>query len=102
LDDLADTLGWNARMLHRKFTAACGYGPKHLQRIVRVQGVLRAAHSNGPRRSLSAIAAELGFADQAHLTKDFKDVTGFSPRAYLAQANAEVGRWLDEGWAHAR
>ncbi len=102
LDDVAGSLGWNARMLHRKFTAACGYGPKHLQRILRVQGVLRAAHASDHLRSLSAIAAELGFADQAHLSKDFKAVTGFSPGAYLAQADGEVGRWLDESWERAR
>ena len=101
LDRVAGTLGWNARMLHRKFTAACGYGPKHLQRILRIQGVIRAAHAGAEPRSLSALAAELGFTDQAHLSKDFKDVTGFSPRAYLAQADGELGRWLDESFESA-
>ncbi|MES1177340.1 MAG: helix-turn-helix domain-containing protein [Myxococcales bacterium] len=102
LDSLAARLGWNARMLHRKFLAACGYGPKHLQRILRVQGVLRAAQPGARARRLSALAAGLGFADQAHLTRDFKGITGFNPTAYLAHADLEVGRWLDEPWGDGR
>ncbi len=103
LKQLTARLGWNARMLHRRFVAACGYGPKHLQRVLRVQGVLRAAHATPRAPRLSAIASELGFADQAHLTRDFKSITGFSPALYLAsQASAEVGRWLDEPWWEAR
>ncbi|MET0790053.1 MAG: helix-turn-helix domain-containing protein [Polyangiaceae bacterium] len=100
LDSLSARLGWNGRMLHRKFVAACGYSPKHLQRILRVQGVLRAAQASPVAPRLSQIAATLGFADQAHLNRDFKSITGFAPSAYLAQANAEVGRWLDEPWQH--
>ncbi|MEO6603224.1 MAG: helix-turn-helix domain-containing protein, partial [Polyangiaceae bacterium] len=102
LDLLAHQLGWNPRMLHRKFVAACGYGPKHLQRILRVQGVLRAAQSGPSTRPLSEIAAALGFADQAHQARDFKSITGFSPTAYLAQSNVEVGRWLEEPWPDKR
>ncbi len=96
LDRVSARLGWNARMLHRRFVAASGYSPKYLQRILRVQGVLRAARASVGAPRLSAIAAQLGFVDQAHLTRDFKSITGFSPSAYLAQADAEVGRWLDE------
>ena len=101
MDSVADLLGWNARMLHRKFVAACGYGPKHLQRILRVQGVIRAAQPDSRAARLSEVAAALGFTDQAHLTRDFRSITGFTPGAYLARANAEVGRWLDETWTEA-
>jgi len=57
---LAGRLGWNARMIHRQFTATCGYGPKHLQRVMRVQTALRLAHdiSRRPRprhRNLSGL-----------------------------------------------
>lgn len=97
MDVLAEELGWNARMLHRAFVASCGYGPKHLQRILRVQTVIRRAQ--GPHRPrLSSIAASLGFADQAHMTRDFRDLTGFSPSAYLNQASVGVGRWIEEAW----
>jgi AraC-like DNA-binding protein len=34
------------------------------------------------RETVSAIAAELGFADQAHLTRVFRDATGWTPAAF--------------------
>ncbi|MFO0740091.1 MAG: helix-turn-helix domain-containing protein [Labilithrix sp.] len=105
MDVLADHFGWNARMLHREFVAACGYGPKYFQRIMRVQGVIReatrqdAARPAGTRMApLSALAANLGFSDQAHMTRDFKSIVGLTPSAYLAEHDHELGRWLDEGW----
>jgi AraC-like DNA-binding protein len=96
MDALAHELGWNARMLHRAFVATCGYGPKYLQRILRVQGVVRAAQR--PGRRLSEVSLDLGFADQAHMTRDFRRITGMTPTSYLAEAEAGVGRWLDEAW----
>ncbi len=90
MDELAEGIGWNVRMLHREFVAACGYGPKHLQRILRVQRVLRAR-----RRPLSAVAISLGFADQAHLARDFKRITGFTPTELVPQSDPELGRWLE-------
>jgi AraC-like DNA-binding protein len=35
-----------------------------------------------PRTSLAELAAQLGYADQAHLTADFRAVLGFTPSAY--------------------
>jgi AraC-like DNA-binding protein len=98
MDTIAAELGWNARMLHRAFVAACGYGPKHLQRILRVQRAIRAALADARGASLAAVASLAGFADQSHMTRDFRDITGFSPTAYLALAGARVGRWIDEDW----
>jgi AraC-like DNA-binding protein len=98
VDAVAAELGWSARTLHREFVGACGYGPKYLQRVMRVQGAIRYAHAAGAP-SLSSIAAKLGFADQAHMTRDFRSITGFTPGVCLAGADAELGRWLDEEWS---
>jgi AraC-like DNA-binding protein len=92
IDVLAGKLGWNARMIHRRFVAASGYGPKYLQRVMRVQAALRAAH--GGSAALSDVASSAGFADQAHMTREFKTLTGFTPAAYLAAYTPEVGAWL--------
>jgi AraC-like DNA-binding protein len=94
IDALARKLGWNARMIHRQFVAACGYGPKYLQRVMRVQAALRVAHDSSPRRRLSVIASSTGFADQAHMTREFKAVTGFTPTAYLGASTPGLGAWL--------
>jgi AraC-like DNA-binding protein len=94
---VAERSGWNARMLHRQFIAACGYGPKHLQRVMRVQTALRAAHRGAPFDRLPQIAAAAGFSDQAHMTREFRDLTGFTPASYLARSTPEVGTWLEAG-----
>jgi AraC-like DNA-binding protein len=105
---LGDAFGWSARRLHRELTATCGYGPKTLQRIVRMQRVMRRARraasgaewgvGGDSRRvlSLSRLALDAGYADQAHMTRDFRDLTGYTPRVLLARMNADVGQWLDE------
>ena len=98
ISDVARHLEWNARMIHRQFIAACGYSPKHFQRIMRIQGALRAAHS--PQIvGLGDLAAAAGYADQAHMTRDFRDITGFTPAAYFADtARLGWGAWINEDW----
>jgi AraC-like DNA-binding protein len=96
---LGDALGWSARRLHREITATCGYGPKLLQRIVRLQRTLRLARGRARthrRPTLAMLALDAGYSDQAHMTRDFRDLTGFTPRELLARSRADVGGWLDE------
>ena len=93
---LARRLGWNARAIHRQFDAACGYGPKHLQRIMRVQTALRVSAGARRRLPMSDVALSAGFADQAHMTREFRDLTGFTPTAYFEFHDAGVGAWLSE------
>jgi AraC-like DNA-binding protein len=95
---VAERLEWNARMLHRQFLAACGYSPKHFQRIMRIQHVLRSAHG-GRDASLSELAIAAGFADQAHMTRDFRAITRFTPAEYFAgAARPGWGAWINEDW----
>ena len=82
---------WNVRTIHRQFRAACGYGPKHFQRIMRIQKAIRVVHATAPAR-LAEAAHAAGYADQAHMNRDFRDITGFSPRQYFAIARPELGR----------
>jgi AraC-like DNA-binding protein len=65
-----------ARAFRRQF--GCGVGA--YLRAERVEMAKRAlAESNS---TVSTIAAELGFADQAHLTRVFRDATGWTPAAF--------------------
>lgn len=98
IGDVARRLNWNVRTLHRQFLGACGYGPKHFQRIMRVQAALRAAHGGGSRR-LGELASAAGYADQAHMTRDFRAITGFTPAAYFAdKAQPGWGAWINDDW----
>jgi AraC-like DNA-binding protein len=68
----ADALGWGERQLHRRSRAAFGYGPKTLARILRLQRALTLARDGAP---LADTAARAGYADQAHLARDVRDLT---------------------------
>jgi AraC-like DNA-binding protein len=96
---ISRNLEWHARTIHRQFIDACGYGPKYLQRIMRVQAALRIAHDTPSVVSLTGIASRAGYADQAHMNREFRLLTGFTPANYLALSLPDVGMWLTEDWA---
>jgi AraC-like DNA-binding protein len=84
IGDLARLLEMGERRLRRRFAAAIGYGPKTFQRVIRLQRALRLA-SGGlqPGASLAMLAAEAGYADQAHMSRELRALTGRSPAALL-------------------
>lgn len=84
-DQLADLAGVSLRTLQRQFTAYLGIGPKWVVQRFRLLDAAAAAHASG-RTDWAALAAELGFADQAHLVRAFTSVVGIPPRAYEQQA----------------
>ncbi|MGP4016332.1 helix-turn-helix domain-containing protein [Saccharopolyspora sp. 5N708] len=77
---LADTLGLSERQLRRRVTAAVGYGPQTLTGVLRLQ---RATRLGVRRRGLAELAHTVGYADQAHLTREFRRLTGLTPRQYF-------------------
>jgi len=81
--ELARGLAISERALRRRFNDAIGYGPKKLDRIIRFRRLLRlAALRRGD--GLAAAAAELGYADQAHLTREVRELSGLTPVELLA------------------
>lgn len=78
VDRLADDLGLSERQLRRRCTAAAGYGPKTLQRILRFRAFLAADDEDVVRGALDA-----GYADQAHLTRECTALAGLAPVALL-------------------
>ncbi|WP_210579330.1 helix-turn-helix transcriptional regulator [Streptomyces sp. GESEQ-4] len=69
----ADELGLGARQLHRRCLTAFGYGPKTLARVLRLQRALALARDGVP---LAETAVRAGFADQAHLARDVRELAG--------------------------
>jgi AraC-like DNA-binding protein len=81
---LADILGVTSRHLHRRFSAAVGYGPKVFQRIARFQRLLHVADSMHPgAEALATLAFEAGYADQAHMTREFRQLACDTPGTLL-------------------
>ena len=69
LPEAGRVVGLGERQLRRRFERAVGYGPATLVRIQRFQHFLALAERQ-PGAALSRLAAEAGYADQAHLTRE--------------------------------
>jgi AraC-like DNA-binding protein len=82
---VARELGLSERQLQRRCVAAVGYAPKLLARVQRMLA-FREALRREPARPLSALAYELGFADQAHLSHESQQLFGASPSQLRKQA----------------
>jgi AraC-like DNA-binding protein len=89
IEDLAGFLDTGPRRLHRRFVAAIGYGPKTLQRVLRLQRALALA-ARSRHASLAALAAEAGYADQAHMSREVRGLTGQSPGVLMRGAQSTL------------
>lgn len=95
ITSLWSSLATSERSFRRQCQASIGVGPKALQRMLRFQGFLarvQYAVSQGQRpasEGLALLAAEAGYADQAHLTRECVRLTGVTPRVFVRET-AEV------------
>ncbi|SFB13964.1 AraC-type DNA-binding protein [Amycolatopsis marina] len=81
---LASDLGTSVRQLQRLFAEYVGVGPKWVIRRYRLHDVTERLAA-GVEVDWASLAAELGYADQAHFTRDFKEMFGESPTWYAAR-----------------
>jgi AraC-like DNA-binding protein len=70
------------RQLERKFLKQIGISPKQLGKIIRLQTALKML-LNQKTTTLTKIAYESDYYDQAHFIKDFKEFTGTNPGEFL-------------------
>jgi AraC-like DNA-binding protein len=88
VEDVAREAGATTRQLQRRFADHVGIGPKAVIRRYRLYEAAERARGGG-RVDWAAVAASLGYSDQAHLTRDFTEHFGMPPGRYLA-ANTPV------------
>lgn len=72
---IASATSFSERQLHRRCLAAFGYGAKTLGRVLRFQRALGLLDDE----PLGTVAALAGYADQAHLAREVKTMTGSTP-----------------------
>ena len=86
IEELAREVGWSTRYLRRRFQQQVGLPPKTVGRVIRFDRArleLLGRLGAGRALSLAHVAQDFGYADQAHLTRDFRDLSGLSPLRYL-------------------
>jgi AraC-like DNA-binding protein len=98
---LAAEIGWSRAHLHRRFRAEVGVGPKTIARLMRFRRACALVRSGAGR--WASVAAGAGYADQAHLAREFVALAGEAPTAWArrqAAADPRLAglRALDDGW----
>ncbi len=91
--ELGPSLGLSERQLRRRFADAVGYGPKTLARVLRFQRFL----ALGPG-DLASLAYTAGYADQAHLTRECRRLSGRTPAELVASGAGAAGERLPQGF----
>ncbi|WOA54515.1 AraC family transcriptional regulator [Dickeya solani] len=78
---------YSARYIHRLFHDYCGMSTKAFCRTIRFQRALSLLNQ-GDAQNMAMLAQRLGYADQSHFLREFKDFASCSPKAYLAGIQA--------------
>ena len=88
--DLAAAVGLSTRQVHRRALSHFGFGTSTLARILRFQRF--AAHANllGAQapRTLAELAHRAGYADQAHLGRECRQIAGMTPARFVSESFA--------------
>ncbi len=87
MDRVADEQHVSRRQIERDFSRWLGVSPRHLSQVARVQGVARRAHAGA---SLADAAAEMGFADQSHMNRVVRQLTGVTPRQFVRSSASPI------------
>jgi AraC-like DNA-binding protein len=82
--ELSEALHLSPRTLERAFRERLGLAPRVVRRLLRFQQALAAMRAE-PARSLAEIAIASGYADHAHLTREFRALMGRAPSEFRAQ-----------------
>ena len=84
IGELAEEVGWSRRHLGELFRAETGVTPKTAARLIRFERACDRLRSRS-RPSLAMVAADAGYVDQAHLSRDFRDLAGLTATEWLAE-----------------
>lgn len=87
---LASEVGWSRKHLLQQFRAQMGLGPKALARILRFHQACRVARE-GASLGWAQIAAAAGYADQAHMSREFTEMSGDAPQAWARRLSLALG-----------
>lgn len=73
--------GYSHRTFIQLFRRATGLGPKEYARVIRFQQLLRHLEAS-PETSWTSLSQLAGYSDQAHMIREFRDITGMTPQTY--------------------
>lgn len=104
---IAKRHGASGRTIRRQFTKYMGLGPKQIDRLVRVQNSMRNLCSTSESH-LADVAIRNGFSDQAHLSREFRSLTGYTPGKFASligtihDKSNKTWEGMDTSWRYKR
>lgn len=108
--DWVERLGWQAhqwrrthgpRQVERRVKAWTGRSLRSWQALVQTEGLFEAArgrHDAGEPYDWAALAQDLGFADQAHMARATRRISGFSPTDFAQRFRDDESFWVYRLW----
>lgn len=99
ISEVAGRLGWSMRHLQQQFAAEFGLTPKAVAKVSRFERSVPLVAAGGA--SLAEVAVHCGYADQGHLTRDWRALAGTSPARWRRQdVLANASRETDPAQRH--
>jgi AraC-like DNA-binding protein len=98
---VATGAGRSARMAERRVRAWAGHPLRTLRRLARVEESMLAARAEeqAGHVSLSDLALRAGYSDQAHLSREARELIGKSPRELIRLVQTDESYWLYRIWS---
>jgi AraC-like DNA-binding protein len=93
---LANYFCYSTRQLHRKVNELFGMSSEVLLGYKRYQRALNALHNSN--KTLTRVAYDCGYYDQAHFNREFKEYTGVTPGTYQQQKSHLAGHLYGVGY----
>jgi AraC-like DNA-binding protein len=94
IDSLTRQTGLSVRQIERQFQEDVGLSPKVFSRIIRLQVALRRVRQGIP---LMDVALASGYYDQAHMTRDFRQIAAMSPGVWQVHAGELAPLFVEAG-----
>ncbi len=91
VDAICKSVYVSPRQLQRSFHKEMGLSPKAYQRLIRFRNVYRDMRNLQTAGGWAGLSYDLGYADQAHLIREFKEFTGFMPTELLSNKSHVYG-----------
>jgi methylphosphotriester-DNA--protein-cysteine methyltransferase len=87
---IAEAVGVGDRQLERAFAERVGIGPKALARVLRLQSLVARLDAERAPVAWAELACDAGYADQAHLVREARDLAGVTPTELLRERRNEM------------